>query len=187
MPPKNFARRGKKPLMKKWSKYMGLLKPRQLAFTIPTIALVWTVTYWRLGLSFYSVIMASLFALLVIISVADWKTREIKVCLLVCIALLAIPNFFASDISLVSHLFGAAIISIPLSAFSKQQKGIGAGDIGLVAVCGLVIGMESIIFGVFFGMIIAVIAGLIIRAITGARSIALAPWLSLGITAVILF
>lgn len=100
---------------------------------------------------------------------------------------LAIPSFFASSISLASHLFGAVIIAFPLYVFAKQRKGIGAGDIGLVAVCGLVVGMESIIFGVFFGMIAAVIAGLIIRAAAGGSRIALAPWLSLGIAAAILF
>lgn len=89
-----------------------------------------------------------------------------------------------------SSLGGMLIISLPLFILAYLTKGIGYGDVKLMASAGLVLGFSNIILAFFIGIISGGLFGAILLARKLKESKAempLGPWLILGIGIALFF
>lgn len=133
-------------------------------------------------------LIAAFFVLLVLIAVGDLKERKIKnEYLLVIVLLSVIAAALHSEPSAGSRLFGAACISIPLLLLTAAVPGaFGGGDIKLMAVCGLFVGMRGIACAFAAGVMLAgAYAGILLiwgKADRKTR-FPLGPFLCIGIAA----
>ncbi|MCD8095046.1 MAG: prepilin peptidase [Ruminococcus sp.] len=136
---------------------------------------------------FYAILNCLVFSALIVVFFMDWDTQLISMYVVAVIALLAIPEYFLyssrSGLDLKSHIIGLFIISVPMLiiALASKEKALGMGDVYLMAAAGLYLGMARSIVAFFVGIIVAAIAGLIIKHFSGNSKFAFGPWLSIGI------
>lgn len=131
-------------------------------------------------------------ALLVVISYYDIKTNKIPNFLLIILAAISVCSFlFNGKISLYSAVFGALFMFIFLYVIRiLSAKGIGGGDIKLMTVCGFMLGIGNGLYALLIG---SIIAGIYVIVVMRSRTkdlkakIAFGPFLSIGVTAVIVF
>lgn len=134
---------------------------------------------------------------LVVISIIDFRTYRIPFPINLFILIMALMKILIKYISsyrnsdiLLSYVIGLFAISLFLLIIFLLTKGrgIGGGDIILMAVAGLLLGWELILLAFFIG---CVLAGLIhpIRMVIGkqSRELAFGPYLSIGIITAILY
>ena len=93
--------------------------------------------------------------ILLIVALIDWDTQMIYDRFHLLILLLAIGNIWLSpEHGIGDRLIGAVIISVPMLLLSLLIPGaFGGGDIKLMAVSGLFLGMASIICAMFLGLL----------------------------------
>lgn len=136
-------------------------------------------------------------SVLVVISVIDYRTFTIPEVLnktLLVFALIAtIINYFGQDMSskvLIEHIIGFFIVSIFLALvfYISKGKGIGGGDVKLMATAGLLLGWKLILLAFILGCLFASIIHLGKMFIKNAdRTLAFGPYLSAGIIVSLLF
>lgn len=136
----------------------------------------------RYGLSFGFIINIVYFALLVVIGFTDWDTQEMLVMELIGIAILAVPSFILTpSATLVERLIGIFVISVPFLIIALVTKGIGMGDVILMACAGAYLGYKAVIVSAFIGIITAAVAGIIVKLVTKNSKFAFGPWLCIGL------
>ena len=121
---------------------------------------------------------------LLTLSIIDWRTYEIPVQINLFLAALGILATILDVPHLVSHLIGAAAISVPLWLLYLLTKGaaIGGGDIKLMAACGLILGWQNIVLAFLLACILGSFIHLLRMKLTGAgKTLAMGPYLSAGI------
>lgn len=114
---------------------------------------------------------------LILIAYCDIKTHEIPNVLLIPIIACGFINFKPMQ-SLIGF-FSVSILFFVVSAVTKG-KGIGGGDVRLIAATGFVLGAESVIAGTLIGLILFLIFYLIVHNKLKQEMYAMAPWLSIG-------
>lgn len=133
------------------------------------------------------VIYCAFFAVLVVVSMIDFDTKEIPDRFHLIILALGIISFLTtSPISLDawhSRLIGLGIVSLPLCLLSWLTDGIGEGDAKLTAVAGFLIGGKAIVFAFVVAAIIASIYGVVHKIRSKENEIPFGPFLSIGIVA----
>ncbi len=128
------------------------------------------------------------FSLLIVIGFTDWDTQEMSVLALIILGLLSVPAYFLTDIAtLKERLIGLVIISVPFLIIALITKGIGMGDVILMASAGAYLGYKRIIVAAFIGIFIAAVVGIIIKLVKKTSKFAFGPWLCTGIFFGLLF
>ena len=130
--------------------------------------------------------------LLIVISYYDIKTNKIPNFLLIILAAIAVCSFVLNGkVSVYSAVFGALFMFIFLYVIRiLSAKGIGGGDIKLMTVCGFMLGLGDALYALLIG---SIIAGIYVIVVVRSRTkdlkakIAFGPFLSIGVTAVIVF
>ena len=146
--------------------------------------ILWVLIFFLLGLSPQAILACLLSSALITLSVIDIRTREIPVGINIFILVLGILSTVLDRQNTLSHIIGLFAISLPLYLLFiiTHGKGIGGGDIKLMAVCGLFLGWKLVILGFFLGCIAATVIHLILMAFKKAeRALAFGPYLSIGI------
>jgi leader peptidase (prepilin peptidase)/N-methyltransferase len=126
---------------------------------------------------------ALLASVLLAISVIDARTKEIPLGLNITIAVLGILRILTNLPLWYEHLIGVAAVSLPLYAILVLSKGrgIGGGDVKLMAACGLFLGWRLIILAFFVGCVIGTVIHLIrMAAAKAGRELAFGPYLAAG-------
>lgn len=85
---------------------------------------------------------------------------------------------------LVTHIVGFVIVSgvMLIILLITKGRGIGGGDVKLMAAAGLFLGWKMIILSLFLGCIVGTVVHLIRMKVSGAgRKLAMGPYLALGI------
>ena len=85
---------------------------------------------------------------------------------------------------LVTHIVGFVIVSgvMLIILLITKGRGIGGGDVKLMAAAGLCLGWKMIILSLFLGCIVGTVVHLIRMKVSGAgRKLAMGPYLALGI------
>lgn len=85
---------------------------------------------------------------------------------------------------LVTHIVGFVIVSgvMLIILLITKGRGIGGGDVKLMAAAGLFLGWKMIILSLFLGCIVGTVVHLIRMKVSGAgRRLAMGPYLALGI------
>lgn len=151
--------------------------------------LLYCVIFAVTGLSIKSVLIAALTSALIVIAVIDWRTYEIPFGLNVFIAVLGFAYIVWKLINrdftgVLDNLIGAVSVSgfLLILFAATKGRGIGGGDIKLMAAAGLLLGWKSIILAFVIGCVLGSIIHLIRMKVSKQDHVlAFGPYLAAGI------
>ncbi len=165
----------------------------KLSMQYPIIELLngslYCVVFAVMGLSVKSVLIAALTSALIVIAVIDWRTYEIPFGLNVFIAVLGVADIVWKLINrdftgALDNLIGAVSVSgfLLILYIATKGRGIGGGDIKLMAAAGLLLGWKSIILAFVIGCVLGSIIHLIRMKVSKQDHVlAFGPYLAAGI------
>lgn len=145
---------------------------------------LWMVLFWRFGLTSDFFLACLLCAALIVLSVIDARTREIPPGTTVFILVLGVGRVLLHLPDWQLFVIGFFAVSVPLYLvlIATGGRGIGGGDIKLMAVCGLFLGWKLIVLALFLGCVLGSVIHLSLMAAKKAgRTLALGPYLSAGV------
>jgi len=144
---------------------------------------LWLLVFYREGPSAYCALSCLLVSALVVIAVIDARTMEIPSGMTIFLVILGALSAALDYHYLLSHILGFLAVSLPLYLvyLITRGRGIGGGDIKLLAGCGLFLGWKLVILGFFFGCFAATFVHLLLMAFKKAgRTLSFGPYLSAG-------
>ncbi|MDE5771170.1 MAG: prepilin peptidase [Ruminococcus sp.] len=156
--------------------------------------ILFVLTFYVHDINAESIITCVLMSLLVVVGFMDWDTMEIDERILSLIALLTIPSLiFTNQASVEQRIIGSLIISVPFfiigevsrsfirKKYEEDFRAIELGDTLLMIAAGAYLGTKAVIVSALLGIVIAAVAGLINKFISGESKFAFGPFLSIGI------
>lgn len=152
--------------------------------------ILWTVTFLLLGISWDSLLSCLLLSALLALSIIDWKTFEIPLWINLSIALLGAVSTLLHLDRWPLHVLGFFCVStlLWLVYLLTKGRGIGGGDIKLMAAAGLFLGWKLVLTAFLFGCLYASVIQILRMKLTKAGStFAMGPYLSAGILTAIWF
>lgn len=145
---------------------------------------LYLLVFWRYGMSVDSLLYCLLFSALIVLSVIDFRTYEIPLGINIFILTLGLIHM-VTDLSLwSSYVIGFFSVSVPLLLIYLVTKGrgIGGGDVKLMAVAGLLIGWKLNVLGFLLGCILGSVIHLCRMKLSGeSHVLAMGPYLAMGI------
>jgi leader peptidase (prepilin peptidase)/N-methyltransferase len=173
-----------------WNSSMIFYDTGNLSFA--TRWLIFTIEYeWLVNTLVYSFTAATLLGLAII----DWRTYEIPPGFnyfiaamgLVHLAMHANAEYFEGWLTYVIGFFAASAILMIIFLVTKG-KGIGGGDVKLMAAAGLLLGWQQILLALALASILGSIIHLILMKVKGKeRLLAFGPYLAAAIFITILY
>lgn len=145
---------------------------------------LYCIVFAEYGLCMETLLYALLFSALITLSVIDFRTFEIPIGINIFILALGLIRVVTDYNNWLRYAIGLLCVSgfLYLIYFITKGRGIGGGDIKLMAVCGLLIGWKLIILSFLLGCIIGAVVHIIRMKISGeGRVLALGPYLSVGV------
>lgn len=152
--------------------------------------LFYVLVFSVFGISWTSVIYCFLVSALLALSVIDFRTYEIPIGFNVFILTLGLIHLALDYPNWLQYVIGLVAVSIFLYLIYVLTKGrgIGGGDIKLMAACGLLLGWQLIIMAFLMGCIIGSVVHLIRMRLSGAEHVlAMGPYLSVGVLIAVLW
>ena len=152
------------------------------------IGYVWI--FWVNGFNFISILYCLCVSALLALSVIDLRTFEIPVGFNIFILVLGVVRAIYDYEHIVTYLIGMVCVSgfLFILFLLTGGRGIGGGDIKLMAAAGLLIGWKNIIIALFLGCILGSIIHIALMIILKKeRMLAFGPYLSLGIFLAMLY
>ncbi len=146
--------------------------------------ILFLVSYKTFGFSYAFAIALPLTLILIIIAFIDIDTMEIYDRFQIMILILALLNLFVSPLSIIDHITGFFIISIPFYIIAWLTDGMGGGDIKLIAIAGLLLGYQATLVAFFVSIILGALMALyllIVKKSSGKAQLAFGPFLCIGI------
>ncbi len=142
--------------------------------------------FCRGGFSAWSFIAFAAAALLLTIAFIDKDTMEIPNILVLLLLVPAILMlFFSPETTLLSHLIGLVVISLPMFLLTLAIPDcFGGGDIKLMAVCGLMLGWQGALLATFIALLWGGIYGIYLLRLNKENRkahFAFGPCLCLGV------
>lgn len=160
----------------------------KLSIQYPLIELINGLIYlWIFavnGFSVESILFCVCASVLIVISVIDWRTYEIPFGCNIIIGILGIIRVFLNLTHWYEYVIGFFAVSglFLLIYWITKGRGIGGGDIKLMAAAGLLLGWKSILLALMIGSIAGSIIHLSLMKIRGKdRVLAFGPYLAFGI------
>lgn len=156
-------------------------------------ALAFLILYLGFGLSLATIFYIVVFLLLIVVFVYDLKTQTTpEIFVWIALVLSFLFGWYFGKFSFLNMIYGGLIGggSLALLVYASKEKWMGAGDIKLGAILGLLIGFPSVVFGMFLAFLLGSIAGLIYIKIahkTIKDSLPFAPFLILATFLTLLF
>ena len=145
---------------------------------------LYCIVFAGYGLSVDALLYALLGSALITLSVIDFRTYEIPVGInifILALGLIRIVTDYADWLDYAVGFFAVSIFLYLLYWITKG-RGIGGGDIKLMAVCGLVLGWEKIVLAFVLGCIIGSVIHVARMKISGqGHVLAFGPYLSIGV------
>ena len=136
------------------------------------------------GANLTSVLYCLCTSALLALSVIDWRSFEIPVAFNIFIGILGIIRLLTDIEHWHTYVIGFLSVSgfLYLIYLITKGRGIGGGDIKLMAVAGLLIGWKNIILALGLGCVLGSIIHITLMKIQNKdRMLAFGPYLSLGI------
>ena len=136
------------------------------------------------GVNVESLLYCLLSSALLTLSVIDFRTYEIPLGINICILALGVVRIVTDYTNWSSYIIGFFAVSVFLTIlyYTTKGRGIGGGDVKLMAACGLLLGWKLIILAFFLGCIFGAVIHLIRMKISGeGHVLAMGPYLSAGI------
>ena len=123
-------------------------------------AILYVLVFWKFEFTFDTLIYLVIVSTLVYAAFVDHDSMIIPdrthIILIICGALL----MFLHPETITERLIGLVIISVPLFIVAYVTKGLGYGDVKLMAAIGLVIGFKNNILAFLIGVILGAIVGI---------------------------
>ena len=145
---------------------------------------LYLLVFWRYGLSMDSLLYCLLFSALIVLSVIDFRTYEIPVGINIFILTLGLVRV-ATDLSnWLSYGIGLFSVSglLLLIYLATRGRGIGGGDVKLMAATGLLLGWKLNLLGFLLGCILGSVIHMCRMKISGeGHVLAMGPYLAMGI------
>ena len=142
------------------------------------------------GINVDSLLYCLLTSALIVLSVIDWRTYEIPVGINYFIFVLGAARTILHYKDWANHVIGFFAVSavLYLIIVVTKGRGIGGGDMKLMAVCGLFLGWKEIILAFLLGCIIGSVIHIIrMRVSKCDHVLALGPYLSVGVVLAMLW
>ncbi len=160
----------------------------KLSIQYPLIELINGLIYlWIFavnGFSVESILFCVCASVLIVISVIDWRTYEIPFGCNIIIGILGIVRVLLNLTHWYDYVIGFFVVSglFLLIYWITKGRGIGGGDIKLMAAAGLLLGWQNILLALMIGSIAGSIIHLSLMKIRGKdRVLAFGPYLAFGI------
>jgi len=151
---------------------------------------LWVLTFLLTGIEWVSIVYCLMVSALLVLSVIDWRTYEIPFGLNLFIFILGVIATVLERGQWLTHLIGFFVVSVPLLIIflASQGRGIGGGDIKLMAAAGLVLGWKLTIVAFIIGCFIGVIVHYARMKFSDQDHVlAFGPYLSIGIVLALWF
>lgn len=152
--------------------------------------ILYLVVFHHYGLSVESLLYCLLFSALLALSVIDFRTYEIPVgfnYFILALGLIRVVTDF-QNWSTYGIGFLAVSVFLYLLYVVTGGRGIGGGDVKLMAACGLLIGWKLIILAFLLGCILGSVIHLIrMRISEEGHVLAMGPYLSMGVAIAVLY
>lgn len=142
------------------------------------------------GVNVLSALYCLAFSILVVIAVIDWRIYEIPPMLNIMLGSLGVIRIIFDFSHLLDYLIGFCVVSgfLLLLFIVTHGRGIGGGDVKLMAAAGLFIGWKNIILALILGCILGSIIHIVLMMTCGKdRVLAFGPYLSAGIVIAMLY
>lgn len=152
--------------------------------------LVYVWIYYLYGLTITTLLYCLCASALIVISMIDWRTFEIPPGLNLFILVLGLINMIFDLANWLHYLLGFIAVSglFLVIYLVTKGRGIGGGDIKLMAAAGLLLGWQQILLAMMIGAILGSIIHLLLMALKDKdRVLAFGPYLSLGIFIAMLY
>lgn len=168
------------------NKCRGCKKPLPYSYRLLPIvyAGINLLLLWEYGLSVRMVLYCLAVSSLLTLSLVDWRIYEIPIQLNYFILVLGLINMLLDLRHWVQYVIGFFAVSglLFLIALITKGRGMGGGDIKLMATAGLLIGWKLILLSLVIGSMLGSVIHLSIMKIKKAeRMLAFGPYLSMGI------
>ena len=136
------------------------------------------------GINVDSLLYCLLTSTLLVLSVIDFRTYEIPIGINYFILVLGLLRTVLHNAHWADHVIGFFAVSVVLYIIiiATKGRGIGGGDMKMMAVCGLFLGWKEIILAFLLGCIIGSVVHVIRMRVTKCDHVlALGPYLSIGV------
>lgn len=136
------------------------------------------------GFNFESILYCLCVSALLALSIIDLRTFEIPVLFNIFILILGVVRAVYDYENILTYLIGMVSVSgfLLLCYIVTKGRGIGGGDIKLMAAAGLLLGWQNIIVALFAGCIIGSVIHITLMIVSKKdRMLAFGPYLSIGI------
>ncbi len=146
--------------------------------------IIYVILYLACGISVECILYCLCASALLALSVIDWRTHEIPIGFNIFILLLGLIRLVTDIGNWSQYVIGLFAVSgfLFLLFLITKGRGIGGGDIKLMAATGLLLGWQLNIIAFLLGCVIGSIIHLSIMAIKKAgRELAFGPYLSAGV------
>lgn len=165
-------------------RYCGTKLSAQYPLVEAVNGLLYVIVFAVRGWNLESVLYSLLVSALLVLSVIDYRTLEIPISVNAVILGIGIVHLVVDFENWIHYIIGffAASLFLFLCLIVTRGKGIGGGDIKLMATAGLCLGWQNILLALAAGCIIGSVIQCIIIAVTKNKTkFAMGPYLSVGI------
>ena len=136
------------------------------------------------GINVDSLLYCLLVSALLVLSVIDFRTYEIPIGINIYILILGVIRTVLCYQDWKNHVIGFFAVSVVLYIIilATKGRGIGGGDMKLMATCGLFLGWKEIILAFLLGCVIGSVCHIIrMRVSKCDHVLAMGPYLSIGV------
>lgn len=151
---------------------------------------LYLLVFHHYGLSIESLLYCLLFSALLALSVIDFRTYEIPVGFNYFILALGLIRMLTDLDNWKTYVIGFLAVSVFLYLLYVVTggRGIGGGDVKLMATCGLLIGWKLIILAFLLGCILGSVIHIIRMKLSDeGHVLAMGPYLSMGVAIAVLY
>lgn len=145
---------------------------------------LYCIIFAEYGFSIETLLYALLFSALITLSVIDFRTYEIPLGINIFILALGLVRVVTDYTNWLGYAIGLFCVSgfLYLIYLVTKGRGIGGGDIKLMAACGLLLGWKLVILSFVLGCIIGSVIHLIRMKVSGeGHVLAMGPYLAVGV------
>lgn len=146
--------------------------------------MLWLLIIFLRGLNVEGILYCLLASALLVLSIIDFRTYEIPFGINVFIAVLGLVRLFTDLKHWYLYVVGFFLVSgiFLFVLWVTKGKGIGGGDVKLMAAAGLLLGAPKIFLAMLIGCLLAVVVHPLRMKLSGeGHSLAFGPYLAAGI------
>lgn len=161
-------------------------RKKYIYISLPTLFLIALAVAAYYKFSFFRAMLIVAFGgIMYSVSIIDFKTKTIDTKLMLSMLMIGLISLISTDWIGSLFRFGTAIIVFAtMYLLSKVSKGVGFGDVQLIAITALLLEFDMFFATIFYGLIISLVAGIVLmkRAKSNMKyELPFAPFIEIGL------